>query len=67
MPRILTTCPESGQTVPTGHRTTDFDLSDMALPRAFRCPVCQKVHAWSRDNATVEDVSALAALRRDAA
>jgi hypothetical protein len=67
MPRILTTCPESGQTVPTGHRTTDFELSDMTLPRAFRCPVCHQVHAWSRDNATVEDISALVALRRAAA
>jgi hypothetical protein len=54
MARILTTCPTSGETVPTGHRTGDFDLSTMTGTRAFRCPSCEKVHAWSADAARAE-------------
>lgn len=59
MARILTTCPTTGQSVPTGHRTTDFELSEQAAPRAFRCPACQKVHSWNRDTAVAEETLSL--------
>jgi hypothetical protein len=54
MPRIIISCPTTGADVPTGHRTQDFELSAMTEPRSFRCPVCQKVHAWCGDDARVE-------------
>lgn len=54
MARILTNCPDTGEVVPTGHRTADIDLSALSEPRSFRCPVCQKVHSWTRETAIVE-------------
>lgn len=54
MARILTNCPETGDLVPTGHRTADIDLSGLTEPRSFRCPRCQKVHSWTRDTAIIE-------------
>ena len=47
MPRIIISCPTSGEDVPTGHRTQDLDLASMEGTRAFRCPVCNAVHDWS--------------------
>ena len=54
MPRIIISCPTTGEAVPTGHRTQDVDLSAMVEPRSFRCPVCQKVHSWRGEDARVE-------------
>lgn len=54
MPRIIIRCPTSGQDVPTGHRSQDFELQTMVETRSFRCPVCQQVHAWSGADARVE-------------
>lgn len=54
MPRILTTCPTTHATVPTGHRTADIDLATLTEPRSFRCPDCAQVHAWTAEEATVE-------------
>jgi len=61
MPRIITSCPTTGADVPTGHRTQDFALSAITEPRSFRCPVCQKVHAWCGSDAWVEEGQAEAA------
>ena len=63
MPRILTTCPTTGETVPTGHRTTTVDFAELDAPRSFRCPVCQQVHEWSAENARVEETLSLAPFR----
>ena len=54
MPRIIISCPVSGEDVPTGHRTQDFELSAMVDPRSFRCPVCHEIHVWRRGDARVE-------------
>lgn len=67
MARILTTCPTTGQAVPTGHRTTDFELSEQEATRAFRCPSCQQVHSWNRDTAVAEETLTLGGLRQAAA
>jgi hypothetical protein len=56
MPRILTTCPTTGEIVPTGHRSAELDLSAMIGTRAFRCPVCQQVHAWEAHAAYAEAI-----------
>ena len=58
MPRIIVSCPSTGEDVPTGHRTQDLDLAKMADTRSFRCPVCQQVHVWSGADARVEFVPA---------
>ena len=47
-------CPETGEDVPTGHRTQDVDLTALTGTRSFRCPVCHQVHAWSGETARVE-------------
>jgi len=49
------TCPTTGEDVPTGHRTQDFDLAAVVEPRSFRCPVCHKVHSWRGADARVEE------------
>lgn len=54
MPRIIITCPTSGETVPTGHRTQGIDPTTMIETRSFRCPVCQQVHTWRGTDARVE-------------
>lgn len=54
MPRIIISCPTTGEDVPTGHRTQDFELAAIVEPRSFRCPVCNKVHAWRGDEARIE-------------
>jgi hypothetical protein len=55
MPRIIIDCPTTGETVPTGHRTQDFALSEIVEARSFRCPVCHEVHRWRGCDARVED------------
>ena len=67
MARILTTCPTNGQAVPTGHRTTDFELSEQEASRSFRCPSCQQVHSWNRDTAVAEETLTLSSVGKAAA
>ena len=67
MPRIMTHCPTTETLVPTGHRTPALDLEHLEGPRSFRCPACQQVHAWTRDEASIEQTISLAALRNRAA
>lgn len=55
MPRIIIRCPTTGQDVPTGHRTKDFQPAEIVEPRSFRCPVCQEVHQWRGSDARIED------------
>ncbi|HEV2530301.1 hypothetical protein [Phenylobacterium sp.] len=57
MPRILTTCPTTGQEVPTGYRSADVDLETESGSWSFRCTVCEQVHAWTASEASVEAVS----------
>lgn len=66
MPRIITSCPTTGEDVPTGHRTQDIDLSVLAEPRSFRCPVCHEVHAWTGESARIESGPTEAAARQGA-
>jgi hypothetical protein len=66
MPRIIMTCPTTGEDVPTGHRTQDFELAAVVEPRSFRCPVCHAVHSWRGADARVEDGATHAAARQAA-
>ncbi len=54
MPRIIISCPTSGEDVPTGYRGQDAELVDIVEPRSFRCPVCNQVHAWRGADARIE-------------
>jgi hypothetical protein len=54
MPRIVTTCPTTGQTVPTGYRSADLDLEELVGPMSFRCTACEKVHAWTAMDVSIE-------------
>lgn len=54
MPRIVISCPTTGEEVPTGHRGQDLDLAAITDPRSFRCPVCHQVHAWRGEDARIE-------------
>ncbi len=67
MPRIMTTCPETGAIVPTGHRTPEMKLGEGAATHSFRCPVCTHVHEWLESDAHVEKTITLAAFRANAA
>jgi len=67
MPRIIISCPATGEDVPTGHRTQDFDLAAIVEPRSFRCPVCHEVHSWRGADARIEEGATLAAARLAAA
>jgi hypothetical protein len=61
MSRILTTCPTTGESVPTGYRSADIDLADAKGAWSFRCSVCQQVHAWTASEARTEDTERFAA------
>ena len=63
MPRILTTCPTSGELVPTGHRTSELDVAEMSAARSFRCATCQQVHTWTAEEAVIEKTMTLDAFR----
>jgi len=67
MPRIMITCPSTGESVPTGHRTPEVKLDNPTASRAFRCPVCAQVHRWEEGEARIEDTITLAAFRASAA
>ncbi len=54
MPRIIISCPTTGENVPTGHRSKDFNLEDIVEPRSFRCPVCHEIHTWRGHEARIE-------------
>lgn len=54
MPRILVTCPSTGDAVATGYRTQDIDLSAQNQCRSFRCS-CGQVHAWESNAAWAEE------------
>ncbi|HSV04434.1 MAG TPA: hypothetical protein VLI41_14660 [Phenylobacterium sp.] len=54
MPRILTTCPNTGALVSTGQRTPELKLAAMTLPHAFRCSACGQPHSWTAAQAIVE-------------
>lgn len=63
MARILTTCPTSGEMVPTGHRTSELDVAEMSAPRSFRCSTCQQVHTWTAGEAIIEKTQTLSDFR----
>ena len=54
MARVLTKCPKSGASVPTGHHMTDTQFAAASAKYAFRCSACGEIHQWVRADAWVE-------------
>lgn len=51
MTRILTRCPADGGVVPTGRHMTPAAFATMEGRFAFRCPACNAVHHWRKEDA----------------
>ena len=62
MPRILTKCPTTERDVPTVYRMSQSQLDELEGEFAFRCPICEEVHRWTRKDAWVEPGQARAPL-----
>ena len=54
MARILTECPETGETVFTCRRMKADEFEDMSIELGFRCPSCDQIHKWRKENAWLE-------------
>ena len=54
MARILTKCPETERTVPTVLRMSENAFASLSTQHAFRCPACDKIHAWNKQDAWLE-------------
>lgn len=54
MPRIMTKCPTTDRDVPTVYRMSADQLGVLEGQFAFRCPLCDEIHHWSREEAWVE-------------
>jgi hypothetical protein len=56
MPRVMTTCPVTGETVPVGlevESREEFEIGGFAS-MAFHCPACERMHTWTVEEATLE-------------
>ena len=51
MTRILTRCPADDAVVPTGRHMTEAAFAAMGGRFAFRCPACNAVHHWRKEDA----------------
>ena len=63
MSRIMMTCPQTAQIVPTGHRSTEIKLGEGTIVRSFRCSVCAQIHSWTASDAHLEDATSRADYR----
>ena len=57
MADILTQCPATGRTIPTGLKTDWIvfeTLPDVEVPVPLRCPECGKLHRWRPSFAWVD-------------
>jgi hypothetical protein len=54
MPLIMINCPSTGRSVSTGMAADAVSwagLTDAWVGTSFRCPVCNKPHAWTKRDA----------------
>ena len=58
MARVLIQCPTTGQPVFTCQRLKPAEFEALALEMGFRCPMCEKVHKWRKEDAWLEEPSA---------
>jgi hypothetical protein len=65
MPRIMTTCPDTNQEVPTGLTTPSPEALAAGPPdgAAFRCSECGRAHAWLKQEAWAEGSARRARLK----
>ena len=54
MGAVFVKCAATEQPVPTGHRMTEAQLETANGAYAFRCRICNEIHAWKSEDAWVE-------------
>ena len=47
-------CPETERIVPTVLRMSETAFQGLATKHAFRCPSCDKIHSWEKQDAWLE-------------
>jgi hypothetical protein len=52
--RVLIRCPETGVPVETVYRLRPSAFAALQGEHRFRCKRCGQIHAWSRDDAWLE-------------
>jgi len=57
MPRVLTTCPVTGEIVPTILRMQRPAFEQLKGAHGFRCSRCNEIHHWEREAAWLEDAA----------
>ena len=60
MARILTKCPQTARTVPTVLRMRESAFEALSGSHAFRCPACNGIHHWEKQDAWLEGAPAAA-------
>lgn len=54
MPIILTKCPQTGASVPTGLNSDWVEFATLPrVPIPVSCPACGRTHTWTTSNAWV--------------
>ena len=60
MARILIKCPNTARSVHTVLRMRESAFANLTGPHAFRCPACNQVHTWEKQDAWLEPAIAAA-------
>jgi len=54
MARILMKCPRTERIVPTVLRMREPAFEQLSGSHAFRCPACEQIHTWEKNDAWLE-------------
>ena len=54
MARIMMKCPRTERTVPTVLRMREAAFEALSSSHAFRCPACDTIHHWQKQDAWLE-------------
>jgi hypothetical protein len=66
MPIILTDCPRTGASIPTGVQSEWIELAFLPrVPIPVDCPACGQIHHWTTANAWAAGERAQAPVQRD--
>jgi hypothetical protein len=56
MPEVLIDCPSTGNPVPTGiAMSEELFASTTMRGNSVRCPHCQQMHTWDKEDAYLEE------------
>ena len=51
-------CPQTERVVPTVLRMREPAFEALSGPHAFRCPACNHIHTWEKQDAWLEQAAA---------